>query len=62
MFKTSTPAIRTVFSRFLRDECGSTAIEYALIASGVSIVIVGAVVTLGATVKGFYTSVATALK
>ena len=33
--------------RFLRDERGATAIEYALIASGVSIVIVGTVATLG---------------
>jgi pilus assembly protein Flp/PilA len=62
MFKTSTPAIRALLGRFLRDELGSTAIEYALIASGVSIVIVGTIVTLGSNVKGFYTSVATALK
>ena len=62
MFKISTPAIRTLFGRFLRDEYGSTAIEYALIASGVSIVIVGTIATLGASVKGFYSSVATALK
>ena len=38
------------------------AIEYAIIASGVSIVIVGTVATLGTAVKGFYTSVADALK
>jgi len=62
MFKISTPAIRTLFGRFLRDERGSTAIEYALIASGVSIVIVGTIATLGASVKSFYTGVATALK
>ena len=48
--------------RILRNECGSTAIEYALIASGVSIAIVGTVATLGTTIKGFYSSVATALK
>ena len=62
MFEPSTPAIRALLGRFLRDELGSTAIEYALIASGVSIVIVGTIVTLGSNVKGFYTSVATALK
>jgi pilus assembly protein Flp/PilA len=62
MYKTSTPAIGTLFGRFLRDERGSTAIEYALIASGVSIVIVGTIATLGASVKSFYTGVATALK
>jgi pilus assembly protein Flp/PilA len=62
MFKSPTPAIRPLVARFLRDESGTTAIEYALIASGVSIVIVGTVATLGTNVKGFYTSVAAALK
>ena len=33
--------------RFALDESGATAIEYALIASGVSIAIVGAVTSLG---------------
>ena len=32
---------------FARDESGATSIEYALIASGVSIAIVGALTTLG---------------
>ena len=62
MFKSSIRATRTALGRFLRDDRGATSIEYAIIASGVSIVIVGTVLTLGATVKGFYTSVATALK
>jgi pilus assembly protein Flp/PilA len=62
MFKSSTPAIRQLLARFVRDDSGTTAIEYALIASGVSIVIVGTVATLGTNVKGFYTSIASALK
>jgi pilus assembly protein Flp/PilA len=62
MFKSATPAIRPLLARLLRDESGATAIEYAIIASGVSIVIVGTVATLGTSVKGFYTSVASALK
>jgi pilus assembly protein Flp/PilA len=33
--------------RFNQDECGTTAIEYALIAAGVSIAILTAVSTLG---------------
>ncbi|HWZ10053.1 MAG TPA: Flp family type IVb pilin [Xanthobacteraceae bacterium] len=41
---------------------GATAIEYALIASGISIVIAGTVAALGTNVKGFYSDVATALK
>ena len=51
-----------LFGRFLRDQSGATAIEYVMIASGVSIVIAGTVATLGTAVKGFYTSVADALK
>ncbi len=47
--------------RFARDEGGTTAIEYAIIAMGISIAIVGAIVTLGANVKGFYTSIAVVL-
>ena len=62
MFELLKPAAGGLLDRFLRDEGGATAIEYAMIASGVSIVIVGAVATLGTAVKGFYTSVADALK
>jgi pilus assembly protein Flp/PilA len=47
--------------RFVRDERGATAIEYALIASGVSIVIAATIIALGTSVKGFYTTVAAAM-
>jgi pilus assembly protein Flp/PilA len=46
---------------FARDESGATAIEYALIASGISIVIITAVNTLGTTTNGMFQAVATAL-
>ncbi|MGA3308167.1 MAG: Flp family type IVb pilin [Xanthobacteraceae bacterium] len=62
MFKSSISAICTSLQRFARDEGGATAIEYAMIASGVSIVIAGTVVALGSTVTDMFTSVATALK
>ncbi len=62
MFKSSTLAIPTSLRRFVRDESAATAIEYALIASGVSIVIAGTVAALGSSVTGMFTSVATALK
>jgi len=61
MLRFSTRAIRTTFRRFLRDERGATAIEYAMIASGVSIVIVATITGLGTNVKGLFTTVATAL-
>ena len=46
MFEFSKPAAGRLLGRFLRDESGTSAIEYAIIASGVSIVIVGTVVAL----------------
>jgi len=46
----------------VNDTAGATAIEYALIAGIVSIVIVGAVTSMGVTLKGFFTSVATSLR
>lgn len=57
-----TPAIRPPLLCFLRDDSGATAIEYALIASGISIVILGTVATLGSNVKNMYTNVSSALK
>jgi pilus assembly protein Flp/PilA len=48
--------------RFVRDDSGATAIEYAMIASGISIVIVSVIATLGTTTSGLYQSVVTALK
>lgn len=61
MLQFSTGAIRSTLRRFVRDKRGATAIEYAMIASGVSIVIAGTVIGLGTNVKGLYTSVAAAL-
>jgi pilus assembly protein Flp/PilA len=51
-----------LLGRFLRNESGGTAIEYALIASGISIVIAGTVTTIGTSIKNLYVSVADALK
>jgi pilus assembly protein Flp/PilA len=49
-------------SDFLRDESGATAIEYALIATGISITIVAAVNSIGTTVSGQFTTVGSLLK
>jgi pilus assembly protein Flp/PilA len=48
--------------RFLNAQDGATSIEYALIASGISIAILGAVNTLGGNVNAMWTHVATALR
>jgi len=55
-------SIRACIGRFLRDRNGATAIEYALIASGIAVAIASTVFSLGTNVKGLYTSVATAMK
>jgi pilus assembly protein Flp/PilA len=48
--------------RFMRDDGGATAIEYAMIASGIAVAIATTVVTLGSSVNGLYSSVLTAMK
>ncbi len=52
---------RNRLTEFLRDERGATAIEYALIATGIATVIVVTVNLLGGTVLGQYTLVNAAL-
>ena len=54
--------MKTRLVRFLRDRSGATSIEYALIASGISIVIVGAANSVGATVTNKYSGVSSALR
>jgi pilus assembly protein Flp/PilA len=48
--------------QFLKDESGATAIEYGLIAAGISIAIIAVVQSLGSSLNATFTSVATALK
>jgi pilus assembly protein Flp/PilA len=51
-----------LISRFLSDESGATAIEYCLIAVGLSIVIVTAVNGIGSTLNTNFSSINTSLK
>jgi pilus assembly protein Flp/PilA len=55
-------AILIPILRFMRNEDGATAIEYAMIASGIAVAIATTIVTLGSSVNGLYSSVATAMK
>jgi pilus assembly protein Flp/PilA len=48
--------------RFLTDVKGATAIEYAIIAGGLSIVIVAAVNSIGGSLNTTFTSISTAIK
>jgi pilus assembly protein Flp/PilA len=47
---------------FLKDETGATAIEYGLIAAGISIAIIAAVNGIGSSLNTSFTSVSTQLK
>ncbi len=48
--------------RFLKDESAATAIEYGLIAAGISVAIITVVKGLGSKLNTSFTSVQTALK
>ena len=51
----------TTLKSFLRDESGATAIEYGLIAAGISVAIIVAVQGLGTKLTNVFTNVTTAL-
>ena len=51
-----------LISRFLRDESGATAIEYCIIAAGISIVIVTAVRGIGTSLSTNFATINTSLK
>ena len=51
-----------MISRFLRDETGATAIEYGLIAAGISLAIIAAVNGLGTNLNAKFTSINNSLK
>jgi pilus assembly protein Flp/PilA len=54
--------MRELLARFANDESGATAIEYGLIAAGISVAIITVVGTLGTKLNTTFTSVQTALK
>jgi pilus assembly protein Flp/PilA len=49
-------------ARFLRNESGATAIEYGLIAAGISVAIIAVVQGVGTNLNATFTSVQSALK
>ena len=51
-----------LLSSFLKDETAATAIEYGLIAAGISVAIIAVVQGLGTNLKTTFSSVSTALK
>ena len=53
--------MQSLFSRFLRDETGVTAIEYGLIAALISVVCITAMTTAGTQLNAIYTTIGTHL-
>ena len=50
--------MKNIFARFLKDESGATAIEYALIAAGIALAIITAVNLVGTNLTAKFNSIA----
>jgi pilus assembly protein Flp/PilA len=50
-----------LLKRFLNDDSGATAIEYGLIAAGISVVIITVVNTLGSQLKSTFSNISSQL-
>ena len=53
--------MKNLVLRFVKNESGATAIEYGLIAAGISVAIIAVVQGLGTKLKSTFTSVQNAL-
>jgi pilus assembly protein Flp/PilA len=54
--------MKNLIARFVKDQSGATAIEYGLIAAGISLAIIAIVNSLGSNISGKFVSINTALK
>jgi pilus assembly protein Flp/PilA len=54
--------MKDLISSFLEDETAATAIEYGLIAAGISVAIIGVVQGLGSKLNTTFTTISAALK
>ena len=54
--------MKKLFVRFMKDESGATAIEYGLIAAGISRAIIAVVNGLGSNLNSKFTSINNSLK
>jgi pilus assembly protein Flp/PilA len=54
--------MKSLFKRFAKDESGATAIEYGLIAAGISVAIIAVVNGIGTKLNTAFTSINTQLK
>lgn len=54
--------MKNLFMRFLKDNSGATAIEYGLIAAGISVAIIAVVNGIGTKLNTSFNSISTQLK
>lgn len=54
--------MKSILSRFVKDELGATAIEYGLIAAGISVAIIAVVQGIGTNLVTKFGAISTALK
>lgn len=54
--------MKNLFVRFLNDESAATAIEYGLIAAGISVAIIAVVNGLGSSLNAKFSTISTQLK
>ena len=54
--------MKNLLARFVKDESGATAIEYGLIAAGISVAIIAVVNGLGTKLNGTFSSISSQLK
>ena len=54
--------MKNLLARFVKDESGATAIEYGLIAAGISLAIIAVVNGLGTNLNAKFTTINTSLK
>ena len=54
--------MKNLIVRFLKDKSAATAIEYGLIAAGISLAIIAVVSNLGTKLKSTFSSISTQLK
>ena len=54
--------MKNLVSRFMKDESGATAIEYGLIAAGISLAIIAVVNGLSTKLNGKFADINTSLK
>ena len=54
--------MKNLFVRFMKDDSGATAIEYGLIAAGISVAIIAVVNGLGTKLNANFTSISSQLK